>query len=70
MNDTNCQWDQQELYEKVWHFPLRKLATQYGISDVRLAKVCRKLDIPLPGLAHWTKIACEKRLFGAHAKAL
>jgi len=23
-----------------------------------LAKVCRKLEIPLPGLGHWTKIAC------------
>jgi hypothetical protein len=51
-------WNRQELYEKVWQFPLRKLAAEYGISDVGLAKVCRKLDIPLPGLGHWTKIAC------------
>ena len=58
MYETNCEWNRQELYEKVWQFPLRKLATEYGISDVGLAKVCRKLDIPLPGLGHWTKIAC------------
>jgi hypothetical protein len=51
-------WNRQELYEKVWQFPLRKLAAEYGISDVGLAKVCRKLDIPLPDLGHWTKIAC------------
>jgi hypothetical protein len=51
-------WNRQEVYEKVWQFPLRKLAAEYGISDVGLAKVCRKLDIPLPGLGHWTKIAC------------
>jgi hypothetical protein len=51
-------WNRQELYEKVWQFPLRKLAAEYGISDVGLAKVCRKLIIPLPGLGHWTKIAC------------
>jgi hypothetical protein len=51
-------WNRQELYEKVWQFPLRKLAAEYGISDVGLAKVCRKLAIPLPGLGHWTKIAC------------
>ncbi len=51
-------WNRQELYEKVWQFPLRKLAAEYRISDVGLAKVCRKLDIPLPGLGHWTKIAC------------
>jgi len=33
-----------ELYEKVWQFTLRKLAVEYGISDVGLAKVCRKLE--------------------------
>lgn len=42
----------------MWQFPLRKLAAEYKISDVALAKVCRKLKIPLPGLGHWTKIAC------------
>jgi hypothetical protein len=54
----NSIWNRQELYEKVWQFPLRKLAAEYGISDVGLAKVCRKLEIPLPGLGHWTRIAC------------
>lgn len=58
MHETDGQWDRQELYEKVWQFSLRKLAAEYGISDVGLAKICRKLDIPLPGLGHWTKIAC------------
>jgi hypothetical protein len=56
--DRNSKWDRQELYEKVWQFPLRKLAAEYNMSDVGLAKVCRKLEIPLPGLGHWTKIAC------------
>ena len=50
------------MYEKVWQFPLRKLAAEYKISDVGLAKVCRKLAIPLPGLGHWTKIACGHRI--------
>jgi hypothetical protein len=54
----NAMWNRQELYEIVWQFPLRKLAAEYDISDVGLAKVCRKLEIPLPGVGHWTKIAC------------
>jgi hypothetical protein len=58
MIDRNSKWDRQELYEKVWQFPLRKLAAGYNISDVGLAKICHKLKIPLPGLGHWTKIAC------------
>jgi hypothetical protein len=28
----NSTWNRQELYERVWRFPLRKLATEYGIS--------------------------------------
>jgi hypothetical protein len=31
------------------------LAKKYGISDVGLAKICRKLAIPLPGRGHWAK---------------
>ena len=58
MHRQDSTWNRQELYEKVWQFPLRTLAAEYGISDVGLAKVCRKLEIPLPGLGHWTKIAC------------
>jgi len=58
VSNQNSTWDRRELYEKVWQFPLRKLAPEYSISDVGLAKVCRKLEIPLPGLGHWTKIAC------------
>ena len=58
MHRQNSTWNRQELYEKVWQFPLRKLAAEYGISDVGFAKVCRKLEIPLPRSGHWTKIAC------------
>jgi phage gp16-like protein len=54
----SSKWDRNELYEKVWQLPLRKLAAEYGVSDVALGKVCRKLQIPLPGSGHWTKIEC------------
>jgi hypothetical protein len=58
MDGDGHKWDRQELYEQVWQHPLRKLAGEYGISDVALANICRKLLIPLPGLGHWTKIHC------------
>lgn len=32
---------------------MRKLAAEFGISDVGLAKICRKNGIPLPGLGYW-----------------
>jgi hypothetical protein len=51
-----------ELYEQVWAEPIRKLAPRYGVSDVALAKMCRRLGIPLPGVGHWTKVACGHRI--------
>ncbi len=48
-------WDRDDLYGEVWSTPMKTLAAKYGISDVGLAKVCRKLMIPLPGRGHWAK---------------
>ena len=42
-----------ELYEKVWTMPIRTLAEEFNLSDVGLAKICRKHDIPLPPVGYW-----------------
>jgi hypothetical protein len=49
-----------ELYEKVWSQPMRILTQQSGVSDVYLARVCRLLRIPLPGLGYWAKKSAGK----------
>jgi hypothetical protein len=36
------------LYKEAWETPMRQLAKCYDISDVGLAKICRKMDIPTP----------------------
>ena len=41
--------ERQKLYEEVWTTPMSTLAKTYGISDVGLRKVCKKLGVPLPG---------------------
>jgi len=45
-----------ELYEQVWAEPVRTVAKRYGVSDVALGKICRKLRVPVPGLGHWARI--------------
>jgi hypothetical protein len=45
-----------ELYERVWTTPIRTLAKEFGLSDVGLAKLCRRHEIPLPGRGHWARI--------------
>ena len=44
-----------ELYEQVWTEPVRSVAKRYGISDVALAKHCKKLSVPVPGRGYWAE---------------
>jgi hypothetical protein len=48
-------WNREVLYAEVWEQPLVTVAAKYDISAVALGKVCRKLQIPLPGRGYWTK---------------
>ena len=50
-----------QLYDLVWAEPIRDIAKRVGISDVGLAKLCRRHDIPLPPRGHWAKTAAGKR---------
>jgi len=49
-----------ELYEKIWDTPISILAKKYGISDVGLAKICRRMDIPRPPRGYWSKLKIGK----------
>lgn len=60
MTPTATLVTREDLYRQVWATPLRKVAQGYGISDVALAKVCRKLNVPVPGRGHWAKVAAGK----------
>lgn len=52
----------EELYEKVWTEPVRTVAKGFGVSDVALAKQCKKLKIPLSGRGYWSKKAAGKNV--------
>jgi hypothetical protein len=46
----------EELYEKVWVTPMQKLAPRFGLSDVGLAKLCKRHQIPVPGRGYWARL--------------
>lgn len=46
----------EELYELVWAKPVIKIAKEFGISDVAVAKACRRHKIPLPGRGYWRRV--------------
>lgn len=49
-----------ELYKKVWATPIVRLAKELGISDVGLAKACRRHAIPVPPRGYWAKLSAGK----------
>ena len=49
-----------DLYCQVWAVPLTKLAKEFDISDVGLAKACQKHSIPTPPVGYWAKVAHGK----------
>lgn len=50
-----------ELYAKVWSTPMTKLAAELGISDVGLAKACRRHAVPAPPRGYWAKLRAGQK---------
>jgi hypothetical protein len=50
------QYDRETLYKQIWSQPVQKAAKFYGISGVRMEKVCRKLRIPVPPRGYWARV--------------
>jgi len=53
--------DREKLYEQVWTIPGSRLAPLYGISDVALAKACKRHKIPRPPRGYWAKLAAGQK---------
>jgi hypothetical protein len=52
----------EELYEAVWTESVQSLAKALGISDVGLAKICKKLNVPRPGRGYWAKASAARKV--------
>lgn len=52
----------EELYAVVWSKSMPKLSRELGVSDVAIAKACRRADILVPGVGYWAKIQHGKRV--------
>ena len=55
MNTETKTLSRQELYEKIWSTPIHKLAKEFRLSDVGLAKLCKRHAIPRPGSGYWRR---------------
>lgn len=52
----------EELYDKIWTKPMVEIAKEYGLSDKAIAKICNKLNVPVPGVGYWQKLEAGENL--------
>ena len=51
-----------DLYRQVWSHPMTHVARELGKSDVAVAKLCKKLDVPVPPRGYWAKLRAGQRV--------
>jgi hypothetical protein len=51
-----------ELYGLVWETPGTLLSKRFGVSDVALAKICRRFDVPRPPPGWWARKAAGHKV--------
>ena len=57
MTDTeSVTFTREQLYELVWQRPIARLAEEYSISNVGLAKICTRSGIPTPPRGYWALV--------------
>jgi hypothetical protein len=44
------------LYNLVWSEPTRTVSRRLGISDVGLAKACKRANVPTPDRGYWARV--------------
>ena len=62
MTADSQQLTREELHRLVWDEPGTHLARRFGISDVALAKICRRLDVPRPPPGWWARKAAGRKV--------
>ena len=62
MENETREVTREELYKLVWSKPLVILAQEFGISDVGLAKICKRLNVPRPYRGYWALVAAGRRM--------
>jgi hypothetical protein len=59
------QYSRQQLYDLVWSSPITSVAKTLGVSDVTLAKACRKAGIPIPPRGYWARLKAKRHVLVA-----
>lgn len=46
----------EDLFALVWEKPTVEVAKELGVSDVAVAKLCKRLQVPKPPRGYWARV--------------
>jgi hypothetical protein len=52
----NREMSREELFTLVWEKPTQEVAKELGVSDVAIAKLCARLQVPKPPRGYWARV--------------
>jgi len=55
-------FSRETLYRMIWTAPVMEVAIQLGVTDVALAKLCRRAAIPTPPRGYWQRIETGQQI--------
>ena len=55
-------YERETLYQELWKYPVVTVAKTYGVSDVMIHKICKKLNVPTPPQGYWAKKRAGKQV--------
>jgi len=55
-------FERETLYELVWTAPVLEVSRHLGVSDVALAKLCRRAQVPLPARGYWARVESGQQI--------
>jgi len=62
MTKNEIKITREELHNLVWSESLLSLSKKYEISDVGLRKICKRMNIPLPGHNYWPRYKAGQKI--------
>lgn len=55
-------YEREKLYNEVWAEPVTIVAKRYGVSDVALHKICKRMNIPVPPRGYWARLRSGEKM--------
>ena len=59
---VTIRYTREELHKAIWSTPCQRLAAKLGVSDVALAKTCRRLGVPRPPRGYWARLQAGEKM--------